>query len=462
MPALTMSQVHLRRAPDRIPRRGGGWFCAIGAASVLALGAETSCSRPKESTPTTTVQPVAIQASASSSPSPIRSSVVVPPAAAPKGASSATAPGAPRPLSPAERAALTEYGRSMARGQAATRAREWAKAFAAFDAALAARPGDPRAYAERGYARLLEGQDLPRARADLDRAASGTVDDKLLSQVWFNNGLVDERSDAAGEARVDFYFANRFAPSAAARAKLGAEKVCPVLLERPDYAAFKIQAPDWLLLWRALRALSEAQPTDGSDAPPPTTPAEAREALTGEKGEVKLPVIVRMGQELRSVEWVEYLVLARGHDLAAMELGRASAGRCPGEVAYRIVDQKGALLHVGGHAFQLSLPSLVCDDDGGEVGDLTPCETGGSPVGVRSFCEEAKPPEQDFVVDLTSARVLITLERPSDAVDTGGMSRSITVTLEPTGLRLDGFDCEGIRPFEVDGGASTRLQTIPK
>jgi len=340
----------------------------------------------------------------------------------------------------------------MARGRAATRAGEWAKAFAAFDAALAAKPGDARAYAERGYARLLEGRDLLRARADLDRAAAETVDDKLLSQVWFNRGLVDERSAAAGDARVDFYFANRFAPGAAARAKLGAEKVCPVLLERPNYAAFKTQAPDWLLLWRALRALSEAQAVDGSDEPPPTTPAEAREALTGDKGEVKLPVIVRMGQENRSVEWAEYLVLARGHELAAMELGRASSGRCPGEVAYQIVAQTGSLLHVRGHELLLRLPSLMCGDDAGEVGDLTPCEPGQSSAAL-SFCEEARPPEQDFVVDVASARVLMTLERPNDADRRGGASRSIDVTLEPTGLRLEGFDCEGIRPFVVDGGA---------
>ena len=117
-------------------------------------------------------------------------------------------------------------------GRKLTLQKKYEAALASFDAALAVHPGDARATSERGYARLLSG-DRTGAAADFEEAAEPTTDAKLLGQIWFNRGLVD---DDDANARVAFYLSNQYSPTEAAKKKLGEGPVCPILVARPKAA----------------------------------------------------------------------------------------------------------------------------------------------------------------------------------------------------------------------------------
>jgi len=77
---------------------------------------------------------------------------------------------------------------AIAKGRAATGRRDYPAAIAAFSEALSAEPGDARALAERGYARLLSG-DNAGAEADLSAAAQGTAVPALLQAIEHNRAL---------------------------------------------------------------------------------------------------------------------------------------------------------------------------------------------------------------------------------------------------------------------------------
>lgn len=83
------------------------------------------------------------------------------PKPAPGDANVAVADAAPAPT-PKQIAANKAYRAAMTRGRKATDAKDYDKAIAAFDEALAAKPGDARARAEQGFAYLLNGS-LPGA-----------------------------------------------------------------------------------------------------------------------------------------------------------------------------------------------------------------------------------------------------------------------------------------------------------
>ncbi len=177
--------------------------------------------------------------------------------AAPPSIATAGASAAPRDASivlDAERpdaAAHAAYVQALARGRSATTGKRWAEAIAAFDDALRAQPNDARALSERGYAELLSG-DREKATADFE-AARFTHDRALAAQVWFNLGLASERDGGVGDdALLDYWFANRLAPSAAAQAKLGGREVCPLRIDRTVRPATKHAT--WLAAVKALGA----------------------------------------------------------------------------------------------------------------------------------------------------------------------------------------------------------------
>jgi hypothetical protein len=93
---------------------------------------------------------------------------------------------------PASNAHGDAWTRAVARGRAATLGERYAEAIAAFDAALAAEPHDPRALAERGYARLRAGE-LDAAAFDLRSARRRTTDPALLRAIEHNLELVAEQ-----------------------------------------------------------------------------------------------------------------------------------------------------------------------------------------------------------------------------------------------------------------------------
>ncbi len=153
-------------------------------------------------------------------------------ASSPPRARAATAPSADRrPMTADEKQASKTYAAALGEGRAATSAKRYDDAIAAFDRAIAAKPGDARALSERGYARLLA-RDLASATKDLDRALEGTSDPALSGPIHFNLGLVAEaRGDAEG-ARVAFARSNAVRPTKAAQAKLAGKSACVAVVDR--------------------------------------------------------------------------------------------------------------------------------------------------------------------------------------------------------------------------------------
>ncbi|HEY8080209.1 MAG TPA: hypothetical protein VIF62_39035, partial [Labilithrix sp.] len=122
--------------------------------------------------------------------------------------------GAPQPATKVEIRNRREYLLALEKGRKATQGKDWTNAIGAFDEAIKADRHDARAYAERGYVHLLAGDDLVAASADFDHASALTKDPALLAQIWFNRGLLDEKSGDEKSALFDFRVANELAPSA--------------------------------------------------------------------------------------------------------------------------------------------------------------------------------------------------------------------------------------------------------
>lgn len=159
--------------------------------------------------------------------------------------------GAKTKLSEAERTAFTE---AMAAGRSATRAKEYAAAIAAFDKALAIRPNEPRALAERGYAKLLH-EDLDGAAKDFDAAQRFERDRKLDAQIWFNIGVLRQKKNDPEGARQAFTRSNKLSPTKAAQAKLGAVDACSAQITEhsqhgDDDASF---ASDWKTICQSIK-----------------------------------------------------------------------------------------------------------------------------------------------------------------------------------------------------------------
>jgi hypothetical protein len=354
---------------------------------------------------------------------------------APVDASVAVAPDAAAAPTAKEIAASKAYRAAMTRGRKATDAKEYEKANAAFEEALAAKPGDARARAEQGYAYLLNGSLLGASEA-FEMAAQGTKDRKLLSQIWFNRGLLDDKRDEPENAVVDYYIANRLSPSAAAKKKLAGKKVCPIHIEHnfalEYHDAKAVDGADWVAL---IKQMPFAQDK-------PATNDAALQALTGETAAPTLPTVVIAGES--GSGRMAYLVVKRGAQMRAIPIAAEVGGRCPGSVSFGVESAKGDRVHVhgtvlleGGYTFMCRDPKtdnrVECTGKDGE-------EQGGS------ACFAGTPTEADFVIDVASGKALVVASRPMLA-DTDEPLGKIAITLEATGLKIAGLDCDRVVSF---------------
>lgn len=337
---------------------------------------------------------------------------------------------------------------AIARGRKETAAKRYPAAIAAFDEAVAVNPSDARALAERGYARLLEGRDLPAAAADLHEAAALATDKKLLSQIWFNLGLVEE-STSGDNAKTDFWMANHLAPSAAARAKLGGKPVCPVRVDRSvaqgGAAKTSYAAKTWL-------ALSRAIAKDGADDAPKTE-SEAVRALVGEPAAPRAPVLVTVGAAGSGRE--VYLVVPRGGELRATLVGDEWGGRCPGEVAFEIAAATPGLVHVRGREREEGGYSFMCIPKDGDA-EPHPCsgdEIDDPAMATQSFCAGGTATARDLLYDIGTGRMIV-VDRPELGDDLDAATARVVAAVEGRGLRVRGLDCDrlvGLDPAP-DGG----------
>ena len=309
------------------------------------------------------------------------------------------------------------YRAGMAKGRKATDAKQYADAIKGFDAALAAKKGDPRALAERGFARFLEGSDLAAAAKDLDRAWSGTKDGKLLSMIWFNRGLVEEKLGNAPNATAAFVVANALRPTAAAQAKIAGKAACPVAIRRELAVenSIALDAPDWAALVKKLPHQEEDPPIETpTDKPPLIVTAEGWP------------------------EKVAYLVVKGGAGLRAIPLGVASNGRCPGTASFEIADSDATRIHVTGSSMYEGGYTFMCQGKGGD-GDPVECTGAANEVSAGTACFGGTADRLDILFG-AAGNVLLVSSQPD-------VEKPAELTLDPGGVKLTGLGCDRVEPL---------------
>lgn len=132
----------------------------------------------------------------------------------------------PQPPWPPDRVGYQENGRSPAgdkldEARRFTRAKDYPRAIAAFDAALALDASLAAAYSGRGYARLLAGE-FAAARTDFDAALARDSSAPFQAAVHFNLGLLAEKQGDRTAARAAYTRSNELRPTKAARDALAA------------------------------------------------------------------------------------------------------------------------------------------------------------------------------------------------------------------------------------------------
>ncbi|WP_437275402.1 tetratricopeptide repeat protein [Sorangium sp. So ce375] len=231
-------------------------------AACVAAGCRDQPPRPTaESAPPVAASSSAAVASASSA---------APPAPSASPASPVVPAPSARPLTDKEKQALATYKAALARGRLATKKGDFDAATRAFTEALAADPSDPRALAERGFVHLNGGNNNE-AWGDFDSALAGAGDPELRSQIWFNFGLLRDRTGDAEAARVAYANAHLLKPSAATRGKLAGRSTCTVEVRKADLENAEL-VKDWFELLARVGPAEEA-PGDA------TSEAAARERV---------------------------------------------------------------------------------------------------------------------------------------------------------------------------------------
>lgn len=318
------------------------------------------------------------------------------------------------------------YRLGLRKGRKATRAKRYQEAIAGFDEALAAKPHDARAVGERGYARLLEGADLDAAMRDFDLAASVTKDPQILSEVWFNRGLVEEKRGNAVNAIAAFTIANSLRPTKAAKAKLAGKTTCPVTETGSwDNVNVKpIEAKGWLELAKAVPSL------EGDE---PKTAAEAIQALTKADREPALPALIVAGD---FDQQVAYVVWKRGASLRAQPVGIAIGGRCPGAVEGSIEKADATWIHARVTEEFMSGYTYMCRGKGDEVVE---CEGKDNEVSAGTACLGGSPTVRDVAIERATGNVVLVLEQPDDT--------HVDIELAAGGLKLSGRGCDRTVPF---------------
>jgi hypothetical protein len=333
---------------------------------------------------------------------------------------------APRVLGDAERAKYRAYLAAMSRGRTATRAKHYAEAVDDFSAALEAKPDDAQGLTERGYARLLHG-DYPSALEDFDQAHSLTKDPKLLAQVWFNRGLIDEKLGHDDAALADFVTSDHLSPTKAAKAKIGGRRTCPIEVARDgDLSAEPVIPPSMSKSeWQKVLADLTARSAEGV-------------AVSG--ATYKLPAVVAV--ERMDGEWVDEVFVVGEHAgrVRAVQVGSGMRGRCSGHASFTLDEVDGDLVYVSGEELTLGGEVYMCMPDDG---DPLPCDQvkgDTSRMPMLSGCGDDTPTLRNAIVDLRAGKIVLSLERPKPSDD----NDVIAIVPDPSGYRVSGLDCDAV------------------
>jgi tetratricopeptide (TPR) repeat protein len=170
--------------------------------------------------------------------------------------------------------AEAKHKAAFARARGAMKGKNYKAAIDAFNEAHQLLPEDAQTMGERGYAKFLAG-DLVEALIDLSAAAALKGNAKLLAQVWYNIGQVEEARGDAESARMAFAASLSLAPSKAAEAKLQGKSRCAASTTHPPHPDERV-VKGWLGVWDALHKPDPATPR-------PKTEAAAKAAVCTEK-----------------------------------------------------------------------------------------------------------------------------------------------------------------------------------
>ena len=323
-----------------------------------------------------------------------------------------------------EKSVARAYADGLKKGRTETLAKRYDAAVAGFDAALAALPGDARALAERGYARLLAGK-YDAARADLREAESRTKDPKLLAQIHFNHGLVAEKLSRADEAKASFARSNALNPTKAAAAKLSPGGACEAVVAVGTEATFV--ANTWAAAYEALRS---ADPRASADSKLGTE-AAAKERLCTRAPAGHCEDVLSFSTEAETTNWAFHPVLKvdGGYLIGKEALSERYDLPCGGEEKLVITESGGLRMLKFENETGMRVP-VCAGANGDELGDCGPND-----VPVTSACGTAPASLAVAIFDVAKKKLAATVRAP------GEDKKPPVVTLEGRTLKVTGAGC---------------------
>lgn len=285
------------------------------------------------------------------------------------------------------------------------------------DDALACRPDDPEALAERGRASFLLG-DLDRANEDLALASRKTKRPDLLGAIWYSRALVDEADFSANTARPALMASIALGRHAGARKKLDG-MTCDATLRRVHAGSLGETGktvPDAGALVASLDVEDRDRRGLGAD---------------GSAGRV-FPDVLHLSDASVDDDWL----VAKGTRAAwAFRLvNRYRVWQCKGESTFTLATQNG-LVHAHGFFSEAHTRDKVIDH-GPHRGALDHGCFDGPVTGVDAFFDPKR-------------EVAIVVRRPlpgrfAEHDDVPGPA----VIANATGIAITGFGCDESEPWD--------------
>ena len=308
-----------------------------------------------------------------------------------------------KPLTEDDKAKLKAYNAGLLAGRKATVDKDYAAAIKGFDEALTARPDDPRALSERGYAKLLA-RDYKGARADLDKSARGTSDKKLLASIWYNEGLISESLGEGASASLYFARSNALNPTKAAQAKLEGKSKCPAAVDKTEALGKAVKS--WREGWDVMAAAYGKEWSDPVDEKAESDEAVKKLVCDGGDCKGQGPWVVAFGGPITGVRFL--VASVPGDKLAFVPLGSFGYPMCGGEYKAEVTGQ--GLLHVRSSETIYIRGPMKETKDG-----MVPCDDKDPPEKCFSACASSEDTEVHQFVDLGKAALVLAVTTDTDA-----------------------------------------------
>jgi len=350
-------------------------------------------------------------------------------------------------LEDAERERLARYRERIGAGRAATRAAKYELAASAFTAALEAKPGDARAYSERGYAAYLA-KNFSEAQLDLERAAEHADERSLRAQTFFNLGLVREAQGKDGTSA--FALSNFLHSTPAAKEHLVGKNSCAVEIDRSASAITFRAYPDWQALYGEIGpelGLYDKVTTSGGARKllcqlwQPDPHAPKADGCTGPS-----PWVIPDNQKSA------FVVIQTAEGLWAAAASRADAPMfCPFNASTEIVHRSPTTVvfrAFGGAGTDV----LACDDDGHECTREDEADLERDPEShawVHGCNWQGY--EKFEVLDLTTRTFPLIVTQFDESNRSAKDSEQVQIHVDARGIALKGPGCDELLPLPGGG-----------